>query len=162
MRPTAAFSTLLLLAACRAPPPPMTAAEIVQIEEEVLAAVEARFDALRRLDMESVLLAAHPEVLVWPNGGRILSSAEYREGMYAWAQGKESWEGGWIDTTVRVLSPDLAVFSGTYVDTIEYSDGRRLHCPACSAVFLFERTVDGWKYTLGAGSSAPAQPVEEG
>ena len=62
--------------------------------------VEARFDALRDLDMDQVLQGAHPEQLSWAAQGRILNSFEYRDGMHAWADGKESWRGDWVETQV--------------------------------------------------------------
>lgn len=158
----ATIVVILVVARLPPPSPEMSEADIAEIQAEVLEVVEARFDALRNLDIEEVIRTAHPDSLVWVTGGRIVNSAEYRDGMYAWAEGKESWRGGWLERSVQVLSSDLAVFFGTYVDTILYSDGRRLHCPECAALFLFERTADGWKYTVGAGSAAPAQPVEEG
>jgi ketosteroid isomerase-like protein len=153
---------ILLVAKLPPPSPEMSEAEIAQIEAEVREVVEARFEALRNLDMDKVLRSAHPDLLVWAAEGRIMNAAAYRDGMHAWAEGKESWRGRWVETKVRVLTPDLAVFSGSYVDTIQYSDGRHLHCPKCSAVFLFERTTNGWKYTMGAGSAVPAEPVQGG
>lgn len=153
---------ILLVARLPPPLPEISEPEIARIEAEVLGVVEGRFEALRNLDMDGVLQSAHPDLLAWAAGGRILNSAEYRDGLYQWANGKESWKGHWIERNVRVLTPDLAVFWGSYVDTIQYSDGRVLHCPRCSAVFLFERTPDGWRYSMGAGSSTPAEPVEAG
>jgi ketosteroid isomerase-like protein len=158
----ATMVVIVLLARLPPPSPEMSDTELAEIEAEILEVVEARFDALRNLDIDEVLQSVHPDLLAWAAEGRVMNSVAYRDGMYAWAEGKESWRGGWVETTVRVLTPSLAVFSGTYVDTIQYSDGRFLHCPSCSAVFLFERTEDGWKYSMGAGSSAPAEPVEEG
>ena len=156
----ATIVVILLVARLPPPSPEMSEAEIAEIRADVLEVVEARFEALRDLDMDKVLQSAHPDLLAWTAGGRIMNSAAYRDGMRAWAEGKESWSGRWVETDVRVLTPDLAVFSGSYVDTIQYSDGRYLHCPRCSAVFLFERTPDGWKYSMGAGSAVPAEPVE--
>ena len=158
----ATIVVILLVARLPAPSPEMSEAEIAEIEAEVLEVVEARFEALRNLDMDKALRNAHPDLLVWAAGGGISNAAAYRDGMYAWAEGKESWKGRWVETNVRVLTPDLAVFSGSYVDTILYSDGRHLHCPKCSAIFLFERTPDGWMYSMGAGSAVPAEPVEGG
>ena len=156
----AAIVVVFLVAKLPPPSPEMTESEIAQIEAEVLEVADARFEALRNLDLEKVLQSAHPDLLAWAAGGRILNSAAYREGLYAWAAGKESWRGGWVQTNVRVLTPKIAVFSGTYVDTIQYSDGREVHCRSCSTVFLFERTAEGWKYPMGSGTAEDAEPVD--
>jgi hypothetical protein len=116
---------------------------------------------LRQLDGELVATTTHPDLLVYAYGGLILDRAGYRDAISAWMEGKESWKGSWVDTHVRVLSTDLAVFSGTMEDTVVFSDGRTLHYPSGSFAALFERTSEGWRFSVGGSSTGVGQPIEE-
>jgi ketosteroid isomerase-like protein len=160
MRTLAAIAGVLLVIGCQPGTTKLTEAEIAEIETQILSIMENRFDALRDLDVESYARTAHPDLLTWPAGGQLMNRSQYKDALLAWAEGKESWSGGWIESKVRVLSPDFAVFSGTYTDTIRFSDGRHLHWPEAVAVFLFERTPEGWKFIMGGESAAPPEPVE--
>ena len=162
MRKLPAIAGVFLLIGCQPAKTTLTEEEIAQIETRILGIMENRFDALRELDVEGYALTAHPELLTWPGGGQLMNWSQYRDALMAWAEGKESWKGGWVESKVRVLSPNLAIFSGTYTDSIRFSDGRHLHWPEASAVFLFERTADGWKFIMGGESATPPQLVEEG
>jgi hypothetical protein len=138
----------------------MTEAERAQIEAEVLEVAETMVDGFMQLDGELIATTAHPD-LVFAYGGHVLNRDTYREAMVAWPEGKESWEGGWVETDVRVLSPDLAVFSGTMEFTVRYSDGRTLHFPNGAFAALYERTSEGWRWSVGGVSSGGGQPVDE-
>jgi len=142
------------------PPPEMAEAEIAQIEAGVLASMQTYVDGYREMDLEKVGSVTHPDFLTYPYSGSVQNRAEFVEGGLAWAEGKESWAISWVDTNVRVLSPDLAVFSGTSVDTLTYSDGRVIQYPSNAYAFLLERTADGWKLSVGGPSAAPGQAVE--
>ena len=142
--------------------PEMTDAEVAQIEAEVMESMGTYVDGYREMDMEKVGSVAHPDFLTYPYSGRVVNRSEFVETSLAWAEGKESWAISWVDTNVRVLSPDLAVFSGTSVDTLTFSDGRAFYHPSNAYAFLFERTPDGWKLSMGGPSAAPRQPIEEG
>lgn len=161
MRALAAFVVLLFVAACQAPPPAeMTEAERAQIEAEILEVAETWVDGLRQFDGDLIAAAIHPDLAVFAYQGRILDRAGYRDAIVAWMEGKESYKGGWLDTHVRVISPDLAVFSATAEDTIQYSDGRTVHRPN-STVALFERTTEGWKWSVASHGPGVAQVIEE-
>jgi ketosteroid isomerase-like protein len=140
----------------------MTEADRAQIEAEVMEAMDIFSDGFREMDMEKVASVAHPDLLAYPFVGQVLNWTEFREALLAWAEGKESWAAHWVDTNVRVISPDLAVFSATTVDTVWFSDGRVIHYPSNATAFLFERTPDGWKFSMGGPSNSAPQPVEEG
>jgi len=151
-----------LYASPATPSAEMTADQIAEIEAEVLEGMETYVDGYREMDMEKVGSVAHPDLLTYPYSGRVLNRTEFIETSLAWAEGRGYWAISWVDTNVRVLSPDLAVFSGTSVDTVTFSDGRAFHYPSNAYAFLFERTPDGWKFSMGGPSSPARQPVEGG
>jgi hypothetical protein len=128
----------------------MTEAEIAQIEAEVIEVMEGVFDGFRQLDPQMIMAHFHPTATSWvwasvPRGhGRVLELTEN------WVEGKESWEGSWTETTVKVFSQDAALFQGVYEATITYPDGRIVYFPNnASWTLLLERTDDGWLGTIG-------------
>lgn len=163
MRAGSAVFLLLFCVACQAPPSQqLTEDQIAEIEAAVMESIETYADGYREMDMEKVASVAHPDLLTYPFAGRVLDRPGFLESSLAWAEGKESWAINWTDVNVRVISQDLAVFSGTSVDTVTFSDGRAFYYPSNAYGFLFERTPQGWKFSVGGPSSPPRQAVDEG
>jgi hypothetical protein len=141
----------------------MTEAEIAQIEAEVLQVWEGFFQSFRDLDMDGVTGIFHPEHTSMNYQYEFADYAamlELYEGFFA---PLEAWEGGWVDTRVRVLTPSFAVFEGRYWATIHFTDGSAFHWPE-NAIWtaLMEKTDDGWLVAENAPSSPEGQPVEQG
>jgi hypothetical protein len=155
----AAVAALFLLAAFSFSPSDQAEFDQDQVQTEALKVMEDFMEGFNELDMVKVVGTMHPDIR-FPYAGRILNKDGYREYLEGWVETKESWEGRWLDTQVRVLSPDLAVFSGTYTTTIHHSDGRISRTPEGSWVTLVERTPDGWRWSLGGASSGGSEDVE--
>jgi uncharacterized protein (TIGR02246 family) len=155
-----AVALVVLVGAFVFVPKGMTDAEQAQVEAEVKAVMNAFYDGWREMDMEKVAGLAHPNELIYPYVGQVLDWSGYRDAILAWAEGKAAYKGGWTSTKVRVLSPDLAVFSGTSTDTLTYSDGRIFEYPNNAMAFLLERTSDGWRFSMGGASNAARRAIE--
>ena len=162
MRGLVVVALLGLMAACQGPPAEMTEAEIAQIEGEVLEAMEARFEAWRQLDAEGIMEGWHPTATSWVSGARLRDFDWLTESTRGVAESLTKWEGGWIETSVTVLSPDAALFQGTFDCRTTGNDGRILLWPG-NAVWtaLVERTEDGWKITKGANSAGVGQRIDQ-
>ena len=146
-----------------APSAEMTQAEIAQIEAEVLQVAQTFLDGFNELDMAKANETMHPDHMTFSYQGRIMNKADYREFLDGWVTNKESWQGHWLETNVRVLSPQAAVFVGTYtVDLMEYSDQPGRRYPQSAWTMLFEKTSDGWKWSMGGSSNSGYEAVEEG
>lgn len=162
MKTLAAFSVLLLVAACQTAPPEVTEAERAQIEAEVLQAAEDWFDGFRQHDLDLLMAAYHPTETSFGGGRAPRDYATIRE---SWANQFENvvkYELDWTETVVKVLSRDAAVFQGYYDATGTYADGRIFHWPGnVSFTVLMERTPDGWKITMGAGTNGTAQRIDQ-
>ena len=103
--------------------------------------------------MEKVTSTMHHDHLVVPYSGQILDYSSYAEFLDGWVEDKAAWDGEWLDAHVRVLSDDLAVFSGRYKMTMVMKEGEKRNFPGSAWAALFERTADGWRISLiGAGS----------
>jgi hypothetical protein len=78
-----------------------------------------------------------------------------------WFNVYDSWEGAWLETTVKALNRDAALFQGTYRATVYYPDGRIANAPGnASWTNLLERTEDGWKITNGANAVGTVRRIE--
>jgi hypothetical protein len=111
--------------------------------------------------MEKVVETVHPDYMTLSYAGRILDKSGYREYWDEWVKNKESWQGHWHETNVRVLTPEAAVFTGLYsIDLIEYSDQPARHYPQNAMTTLVEKTPDGWKWTMGANTASGFEEVE--
>ncbi len=153
MRP-AALAVLLLVFACQTAPPEMTEAEIAQAEAEVLDVMEGCFEGFRQGNADLVMACFHPTATAWVWNSVPRDYARVRELTDNWFEANESWDGGWTETTVKVLNRDAAMFQGVYEATLTYSDGRIVRFPGnASWTLLMERTDDGWKGTMGDNGS---------
>ena len=144
-------------------PTEMTEAEIAQIEAEVTEAATDFLDSFRTMEAEVVggWFHATETSFVW--GGAILDQTGMVERLSSFMENFESWEGAWVETSVKVLNPDAAMFQGRYGSTIHYTDGRVLHWPEnANFTMLVERTPEGWRATVGDMDNGAYQVVEEG
>lgn len=163
MRTLAAFAILLLVAACQAPPPEMSEAEIAEIEAEVTGVWEDFLQGHEELDCDKAGEALHPDLLAFPLDSRLLGQSEWLDACNHFLESVESLTGYWADANVRVLTPDLAVFTGYYGDTVYHIDGSVREWPGnCNRIALMERTEEGWKATIIAGTCGSGEPVEDG
>jgi len=162
MRTLAVMAVLFLVVACQAPPPEMTEAERTQIEADVAAVMQQFMEGFNELNLEKINQTMHPDLMSFPLGGRLVNKSEYREYLDEWVADKESWKGSWHEMRVRVLSPNAAVFTGTYSDTIRYLDGQVRFYPQGAWVTLVERTPEGWKWSMGGQSASPFELISEG
>jgi hypothetical protein len=166
MRTLFAVAVLLLVAACQAPPAEMTEAEIAQIEAAVLERAEAYLDAWAAGTPEDRCRATqaffHPDHMVYLTGGAPQGRADHFD--YCMG-GQEDWRtftGGWTETSVRVVSPDAAMFLGRMDNTWEHATGRIDHYPAGAQLLLFERAAEGWMITMYEWSNGPIEEAEQG
>ena len=160
MRKLAAFAILLLVAACQAPPTGMTEAEIAQIEAEVTQRVGDWMVDWSQNDCQVIDEYAHPELTAMLYSGEVLDRAEWKEACGPVVENRESWTTDWHEVTVRVLSPDAAVFLVNYGYTIKFTSGVHRTWPRASQGGLVERTTDGWAITLLGSSSGSYEDVE--
>jgi hypothetical protein len=134
----------------------MTEAQIAQIEAEVLEWAEAWMDSWNvDVHCDATLPLIHPDHVVELTGGAPLKKAEWLEYCKRTNANIAGFTGVWTDTSVRVLSPDAAVFLGRFDGTWEYPDGRTNHRPAGAQLILVERTAEGWGLTLFENSNGP-------
>ncbi len=157
-----AVFALLSLRATPIAPPEMTEAEIAQIEAEVMALMQEFVDGFNELDMAMATATFHPDHTTLTIGGEIVNKSGYREILDGWVGDKESWQGSWLETNVRVLSPSAAVFTGTWSPTIRYSNGSVRNYPLGAWVTLVERTAAGWRISAALGSNSGYEEVEGG
>jgi hypothetical protein len=163
MRAILAVSVLMTLTACQAPPAEMTEAEKAQIEAQVLAATDVYTDALEAKDAEILKGILHPTETSWVWGGTIRDYTTFPERLATLMEPWETWEGGWTQRTVKVLSPEAVMFQGEYEVTTHYEDGSVLHWPGnANVTALFELTADGWKITMADFDNGASEVVEEG
>ena len=67
----------------------------------------------------------------------------------------------WTDKKVRVISPDAAVFIGTYSPTFSYNNGRPpRHYLNSVQRLLVERTETGWGISWMSFSNGPYEDLE--
>jgi hypothetical protein len=147
----------------RSPPagPEMTEAERAQIEAEVTEAAAGLLESFRTLDAEAVAEWFHPTETSWASNGTIYDRAGLIEFLGSFLEPIESFDGAWVETTVKVLNPKAAMFQGRYQGTDHFKDGRILHWPGnANYTMLMERTPEGWKATIGNWSSGAGQEVE--
>ena len=101
----------------------------------------------------------------WPffSGGSRVGRDEWLDYCSQTTTNRASVSGSWTDTEVRVLSPDAAVFVGSYDSTMGYVDGTPTrHWPTANQVFLAERTANGWGISFFTNLTGPSEVVEEG
>mgnify|MGYP001822653937 CR=1 FL=1 len=164
MRVLLAVAVLMLVAACQAPPAEMTEAEIAQIEAEVMQFADDWMDAWKDMesDCETAEAMLHPDHWV-----RITGSAEVRD-ISDWPDfcarstaTRAGFSGDWTETKVRVISPDAAVFIGTYSPTYHRTDDRPpRHYLTSVQRLLVERTDNGWGLSLMTNTNGPYEDLE--
>lgn len=144
-------------------PAEMTQAEIAQIEAEVTQVAEDWIQVWRDNDCALSRDIWHPEHIAQPRAGRISPSVQdWIDSCTQTTANRASAEGEWMETSVRVLSPDAAVFSGTYSWTMHYRDGSPAqHWPTAAQTHLYERTETGWGLTFFVNANGPVETVEQ-
>jgi hypothetical protein len=142
----------------------MTEAEIAQIEAEVLQVADAWDDGWEDMetDCENNVNLMHPDHFAWFSGGNRIDLDGWLEYCTNATRNRAGYEGEWTSTEVRVLSPDAAVFVGSYRSTYENVSGRVTHYPTAAQTILFERTATGWGITLFNNFNGPAEVIQEG
>jgi len=141
----------------------MTESEIAQIETEVTEAANGLLESFRTMDAKAVGEWFHLTETSWVWGGTIHDQPSLVERLSSFMENWESWDGGWVETDVKVLNPDAAMFQGTYGSTIHYTDGRVLRWPGnANYTMLMERTPEGWKATIGDMDNGSYEVVGEG
>jgi hypothetical protein len=161
MRIIGTVAVLFLVGACQAPPE-MTEAERAQIESEVIEFAEAWMDVWEDNDCEKAAAFLHPDRLAFLHGARVLNRSEWLEACTPVVAAREAYSGTWTDTDVRVLTPNVAVFIGSFSSTTRYTDGRERHYPGIAQAGLVERTSSGWVFTTLASNTGLYEEIEEG
>jgi hypothetical protein len=141
----------------------MTEAEIAQTEAEVTEAAAGLLESFRALDAEATSEWYHPTETSWAANGTVYDRAGLIELLVPFLGTMESWDGRWVETSVKVLNPNAAMFQGRYEATNYLTDGRVLHWPGtANFTMLMERTPEGWKATVGNWSNDSGQEIESG
>ena len=162
MRVLASVSFVVLFA-CQTGPPEITEDERAQVEAEVVQVWEGFLQGHEELDCDKAAEALHPGLLAFPLDSRLLDQSEWLDACIHFLEGVESLTGYWVEAKVRVLTPDFAMFTGFYGDTVRYADGSVREWPGnCNRAALMERTEDGWKATIMAGTCGSDEAVGEG
>jgi hypothetical protein len=144
-------------------PSAMTEAETAQIEAEVTEAAAGLLESFRTMDAQAIGEWFHPTETSFVWGGTILDRVSLVESLGSFMENWASWDGAWVETEVKVLNPDAAMFQGMYGSTIHYTNGRVLRWPGnANYTMLMERTPEGWKVTVGDMDNGPSEVVEEG
>jgi hypothetical protein len=139
----------------------MTEAEIAQIEAEVTGTAADLLESFRTLDAATVGEWFHPTETSWASNGTVVDHAGLVEFLVSFLGTMESWDGAWVETRVKVLNPNAAMFQGRYEATDYLADGRVLHWPGtANFTMLMERTPEGWKATIGNWSNDSGQEIE--
>lgn len=158
-----AVVALLFIATEQTPSPGMTAADIAGIEAEVTDFAQRWMEVWSQNDCEAGAAFLKPEGLAFLWNGRVLDRETWVEECTPLVELRESFAGAWKDITVQVLTPNSALFVGTYTDTIRYTDGVHRTWADNSQMGLVERTAEGWVFaTLASTSGAYEDVVEEG
>ena len=155
----------LLYSSDSAPPAEMTEAEIAQIEAEVLEFAEAWMDSWEDMDTDCETAADlwHPEHSAYFSGGERVDHDGFIESCHRTTANRASVDGSWTDWEIRVLSPDAAVFLGSYESTMGYNDDSPTrHWPTANQAILVERTATGWGISFFTNFNGPSEVVEEG
>ena len=145
-------------------PTGMNNLEIYQIETEVLEHADAWLDVFQgEIDCDAGLDLLHPDRLAMLHEGWLFNRAKWHEMCSIRTANVASVSMNWRTKEVRVLTPDAAVFVGSYSSTWEFRDGSPArHVPVSSLIGVAERTPDGWVYTAYSYSDSRLRPVEEG
>lgn len=156
---TTALALLFLVAACQSPPPEMTDAEMAQIEAEVVGVAEQFMTGLNNLD-PGVAAALYDHSSMHGNDG-----AAYFATYDEWVAHNEEFfarfedlNGGWTDTRVDVLAPDVALVVGQNEMAVTQVTGARTNIHGY--ITLVMRKTDGaWKviHQASTGRWTPVQ-----
>ena len=139
----------------------MKEADIAQIEADVLQAWEDFLQGWRELNPEKATAIWHPEHTSVAYDGKIMKHAENLEFAKGYLSPLASWEGGWVETEVRVLSPTLATFQGTYSGKIGFKEGGFLSwSKTANWTALMEKTHEGWKASMATPQAAQGEAPE--
>ncbi len=162
MKAPTAISVLLLVVGCQTAPAEMSELEIAQIEAEVMRSANDMMAAWNAEDGPSGLAFFDSETLrVFWGPDEFDSWGSFGE---MWARIWEyytSWDGGWDDSFVKVLSPTSALFMGRYHFTGTNQEGvKYLFEPHWTT--LFERRADGWRMTVVDNAYGTPQELPEG
>lgn len=124
--------------------------------------MEGVFEGVRQMDVDMIMAACHPTDLGWVWSSVPQGYDRVGELWANWFENKEAWEGGWTETTVKVLSEDAAAFQGVCEATLTYQSGRIVRHPGnASWTSLVERTADGWKITMLDGGAGTPEVIQE-
>jgi hypothetical protein len=146
-------------------PPEMTEAEIAQIETDVMQIADDWMEVWKDLetDCENAQALLHPDYWVRIPSGEVRDISEWPDYCARSTATRAGFSGDWTDQKVRVISPDAAVFIGTYSPTFSFNDGRPpRHYLTSAQKLLVERTAAGWGISWMSFSNGPSEVVEEG
>jgi uncharacterized protein (TIGR02246 family) len=143
----------------------MTEAEIALIQAEVRELAEAWVNAWNDVETDCETAAGlwHPDHAVYFSGGERVSGQAWIDYCNRTTANRASVDGHWTNSEVRVLSPDAAVFLGSYQSTMGYvDDSPTVHWPTANQTILVERTATGWGISFFTNFNGPSEIVEEG
>lgn len=163
MRALVAVAVLMFIAACQTAPPEMTEAETSQIEAEVMQLADGWIEAWKDMDTdcENAEALLHPDYWVRIPAGEVRDVSEFPDYCASSTATRAGYSGDWTDKKVRVISPDAAVFIGTYSPTFSYNDGRPpRHYLNSVQRLLVERTETGWGISWMSFSNGPYEDLE--
>lgn len=163
MKHLAVLAVMTLFAGCQAPPPPeMTDAERAQIVAEIMEFSQLWMDVWEENNCEAAASFLHPTDLSFLWQGEALNRSDWLDVCAPVVALRESWVGSWAGRKVQVLTPDAAIFVGTFADTIRFTSGVLRHWTDNSQMGLVERTPEGWVFTTFGATAGPAEDIEEG
>lgn len=161
MRTLATVALLLLTAGCQPPAPEITEAEVVALEEAVLGQANAIIEAQNTFDADGFLAQFSTQDMDWINQSTHFASYEaLAEMIEEFFVGLDTFDSGWKDLSVRVLSRKAALCQGEWWGEQTRGDVvSRYESVYWTA--LHELQADGtWKITRVHQSWA--EPVTEG
>lgn len=159
----AALAALIVLGAFIFVPDKTTGFDPQEIEAEVLALADTWMDAWKDMDTdcETVVGLLHPDHWMMLVSGEAQDISEYPDYCARSTENRAGFSGDWMEKKVRVISPDAAVFVGTYFGTISYKDNRpSRHYRQSIQRLLVERTPDGWGVSWMSFANGPSEEGE--
>lgn len=161
MRATIGLATLLMTVACQAPAPPeMTAADEEAIRAQIMDVSNSMIEAWNAFDLDASMSFFHPEETSFAWGSTVYdyqALTEHWAEVWSQASGQEA---TWTHREIRVLSPEAALFQGSFELRFFYNDGRVALWPGAHWTALFEPYEGEWKITYAGYSYGGSQLVE--
>ena len=143
--------------------PEMTEAETAQIEAEVMQLADDWMDAWKDMetDCETTQTLLHPDYWRRLASGEDWDISEWPDYCARSTATRAGASNDWAKKTVRVISPDAAVFIGTHSPTFSYNDGRPpRHYLTSVQRLLVERTETGWGISWLTNNNGPYEDLE--